>query len=61
MFQPIGIRCPAMFTSSDSSVLLFADNLIFTEDEFDHLKDCPSCLQQWNDYVVELMRVNPAA
>ena len=29
------------------------DNLVFTGDEFSHLKQCPICCEQWKRYIRE--------
>jgi len=33
-----------------------ADNLLFTGAEFDHLKACPTCFEQWKQFIHDYVR-----
>ena len=33
-----------------------ADNLIFTLEEFNHLKECEECFEAWSEFIDQLIR-----
>jgi hypothetical protein len=36
--------------------LAVADNLVFRNDEFEHLRQCPECFKQWKRYIHQYLR-----
>jgi hypothetical protein len=51
-----GAKDPNHISISRLLAMALSDTLVFTLPEFNHLKVCAGCFQQWSDFIKEALR-----